>query len=75
MCAIRKAAMQDPVIRNARANSVVCIETGVEYASIKEASRLTGLAQSSIAGVCGGTVRAAGKGSAKKTFRYLKDPK
>lgn len=75
MCAIRKASMQDSALRNARARKLVCIETGVEYASIKEAARLTGLAQSSIAGVCSGTVRAAGKGSTKKTFRYLEATK
>lgn len=40
--------------------SVICVETGVEYESIKEAERATEISASSICGVCQGRRKTAG---------------
>lgn len=40
---------------------VICIDTGVEYPSIKEASKITGINSDSISSVCRGKRKTAGK--------------
>lgn len=58
-----KPASKLQVVASARGRwkPVICIDTGVEYPSIKEASKITGINSDSISFVCRGKRQTAGK--------------
>lgn len=57
----RIGSHMDLTIREKISKPVLCIDTGISYYSIKEASRQTGICESSIIDCCKGKLKTAGK--------------
>ena len=54
---------------NSISKTVICLETGIEYCGIHEASRKTGIAHSGIVACCKGRLKTAGK----KHWKYKEE--
>ena len=50
-----------PGYKDRRAHAVICVETGITYPSITDASRATGIRRDSISRCCKGDRKTAGK--------------